>query len=308
MKLPRHFVLQVLQVVCCLSIAAYPMPLRAQSTAGQAPATQSAQSADTPLPSFEVASIRPVENNGPFVINSGCGPNPGRCTPSNVTVKMLIQTAYNVKDFQVSGGPGWISSERFDIKAKVDDSLAEQLQKLPRAQRQAQMGLMLQSLLADRFKLKVTRETKELPVFTLVVAKGGPKLTEVPPPDTEPAPHPPVYPPKAAPGEFFIWIRNGQAVIEGNATPITNLANTLSLQVKRQILDQTGLKGTYTFTLQFTPEVGIGGESLPVPGADPSDATSLFTAIQEQLGLRLESTKGPVDTIVIDHIEEPSPN
>jgi uncharacterized protein (TIGR03435 family) len=293
--------------------------LRAQSGTSQAPATSSAQSPDTPLPSFEVASIKvhPADNTGRFFVNIGCGPDPGRCTPTNATAKMLIQAAYNMKDFQVSGGPGWINSERFDIEAKVEDSLAEQLQKLPREQRQAQKSLMLQSLLADRFKLKVTHETKELPVFALVVSKGGPKLTELPPPDPEanpaPAPlpaSPGAGPPEPGPGGFFIWIANGQAGIKGNATPIANLVKMLSLQLKHQILDQTGLKDTYTFTLQFTPEVGLGGGPLPVPGADPSDAdaTSIFTAIQQQLGLRLESSKGPVDTIVIDHIEEPSPN
>src|SRR5579872_6292521 len=93
---------------------------------------QSQPATSAPLPSFEVASIKPhpSESTGRFFIRMGCGPDPGRCTPSNVTAKMLIQTAYNVKDFQVSGGPSWINSERFDIEAKVDDSLAEQLQKL----------------------------------------------------------------------------------------------------------------------------------------------------------------------------------
>ena len=241
--------------------------LRAQSGTSQAAATPSAQSPDAPLPSFEVASIRvhPADNTGRSFINMGCGPDPGRCTPTNVTAKMLIQTAYNVKDFQVSGGPGWINSERFDIEAKIDDSLAEQLQKLPRAQRQAQKSLMLQSLLADRFKLKVTHKTKELPVFALVVAKGGPKLTEVPPPDPEANPARPPLPPapglvllRRGPVEFSFGFVNGQAGIKGNATPIANLVDMLSLQLKRQILDQTGLKGTYTFTLQFTPEVGLG--------------------------------------------------
>jgi uncharacterized protein (TIGR03435 family) len=231
---------------------------------------------------------------------------------------MLIQTAYNMKDFQVSGGPSWINSERFDIEAKVEDSVAEQLRKLPRTQQQVQTRLMIQSLLADRFKLKVTHQTKELPVYALLVAKGGPKLAEVPPPDpqasTVPLPATPgAGPPTPGPGGSFIWMgAPGQATIKGNATPITNLVNLLSQQLRRQILDQTGLKGTYTFTLQFVPETGLGGEAIPVPlggaGASDTGGTSIFTAIQEQLGLKLDSTKGPVDVLVIDHIEEPSEN
>ncbi len=294
--------------------------LRAQAQSDQAPTSPSAPSAGTPLPSFEVASIKPhpADNSGRFFINMGCGPDPGRCTPTNATAKMLIQAAYDMKDFQVSGGSSWINSERFDIAAKVEDSQAEQIQKLPRAQQQAQMRLMMQSLLADRFKLKVIRQTKQLAVYALVVANGGPKLAEVPPPDPQASPEtPPPAPgaglPTPSPGGSFVAIQNGHAAIKGNATPIADLVSMLSQQLHRQILDQTGLKGTYTFTLQFTPETEFGGGPLPVPpggGTDTLDSggTSIFTAIQEQLGLRLESTNGPVDTIVIDHIEEPSPN
>jgi uncharacterized protein (TIGR03435 family) len=273
-----------------------------------------AQASDAPLPSFEVASIKPhVPDNSPGMRIMMGGPDVSHFTASNATVKMLIGTAYSVKEFQIAGGPSWINSDHFDIDAKVEDSLAEQLQKLPRAQQQAQTALMLRSLLLDRFKLQITRGTKEASLFALVVAKGGPKLKEVPPPDPQAAPGPP--PPMArggglptpAPGQSFMMMMNGLATLSANAQPIANLANLLSLQVGRQVVDQTGLKGTYEYTLQFAPQNTNDMPKGPPPPAG-DDAASIFTALQEQLGLRLESTKGPVDTITIDHIEEPSEN
>ena len=165
---------------------------------------QSAPAADThgsSALSFEVASVKkhaPDSGLGPTRIFMG-GVDISQFHVSNLTAKMLIATAYSVKDFQISGGPAWISSERWDIDAKVDDSLAAQLQKLPRQQQQAQTALMLRSLLVDRFKLQVTRSTKEGAVLALVVAKGGPKLKEVPPPDPTASTAPPSPPTASGP-------------------------------------------------------------------------------------------------------------
>jgi uncharacterized protein (TIGR03435 family) len=277
-----------------------------------------AQLSDAPLPSFEVASIRRhiADPSGRFFINLRCGQDPGRCTPTDVTAKNLIGLAYGVEDFQVFGGPSWIDSDKFDIEAKVDDSLTEQLEKLPQAERQAQLALMMRSLLADRFNLKIRHETKELAVFALVRAKGGSKLTEVPPPDfdnnTAPAQD------RAAgaglpsrPGAINFTTINGLETLTAKAVPITSLVFLLTGQTSRPVVDQTGLKGTYDFKLQFAPEAKLGSATFPLGGGQAtSDSTvaSLFTALQEQLGLRLESTKGMVQTLVIDHIEEPSPN
>jgi uncharacterized protein (TIGR03435 family) len=191
------------------------------------------------------------------------------------------------------------------------------LAKLPTEQRLDQNRLMVQSLLADRFKLSVTRSTRELPVYALVVAKGGPKLKDVTPaslygnavaipPASERGSAP--SPPPGRGTNMFIG-RDGEMILTAKSVSIANLLGILSQQLGRQILDRTGLKGTYDFTLQYTPEKSIPG--LQGPGDTPppdSSGTSIFTAIQEQLGLRLESTKGPVDVIVIDHIEKPSPN
>ncbi|MGH9575695.1 MAG: TIGR03435 family protein [Candidatus Acidiferrales bacterium] len=279
------------------------------------------QTPDAPPPSFEVASIKkhPPEGGRGMRVSMG-GPDVSRFRASNVTAKMLIATAYRVKEFQISGGPDWMNSERWDIDAKVEDSLVPELQKLPRQQQEVQQALMLRPLLADRFKLQITRSTKEGSVLALVVAKGGPKLKEVPPPDPHATPVPPTSapperggpPPMPPPGGSMMMMNGstGVATLSSNAIPISNLVNMLSMQVGRQVVDQTGLKGTYQFTLRFAPQMGLGGMPPP-PGAEPpsnSDEPSIFTALQEQLGLKLESAKGQIDTITIDHIEEPSEN
>lgn len=276
-----------------------------------------AQATDAPLPSFEVASIKPNHSGDAGThINTA---DPSRFIATNVTVEFLITYAYNMRDFQVSGGPAWVASDRFDIVAKVEDSLAQKIQKLLPAERQDQMRLLMQSLVADRFKLSISHETKQLPVYALVVAKGGSKLKEVPPPDAnsnaDSPPHPSApgaTPPSPPPGGYGMNIDNGSAVLTARAIPMSFLVTILSRPLGRQLVDSTGLKGTYDITLKWTADAGSGGGALRVApdSASASDTAgpSIFTALQEQLGLRLESTKGPVDTIVIDHIEMPSEN
>lgn len=161
---------------------------------------ESGASAAAEKPAFEVASIKRDTSNTNMVRMGGSdvtkGPDLSRFSAANVTAKMLIGFAYDMRDFQISGGPSWIGAERFDVDAKVDDDLAQQLRKLPRDHQLDQERLMMQSLLADRFQLRVTRATKELPVFALLVAKGGPKLTEAAPiTSVSAADNPPVAPP-----------------------------------------------------------------------------------------------------------------
>jgi uncharacterized protein (TIGR03435 family) len=241
--------------------------------------------------------------------------NRGRLTFSGVPIRLVISRAYDIKDFQISGGPSWIESERYDIDAKADEATAEELQKLPAEQAAKQMGLMLQSLLADRFQLRVSHATKELPIYALVVAKNGPKLHEAKAGDTYP--NGLKGPDGRAAGQGGLMrMRPGQVI--GQGRPLASLAEVLSQQLGRNVLDQTGLQGNYDFTLEWTPDPtpagmmpmgpppgGPGGDNAPPPEAN---GPSIFTAIQEQLGLKLEPTKGPVDVIVIDHIEKPSEN
>ncbi|HTZ73574.1 MAG TPA: TIGR03435 family protein [Candidatus Aquilonibacter sp.] len=272
-----------------------------------------ASQAAAAAPSFEVASIKRHTGVGGMVFLDGG--DPGRYTSSNITAKMLVEFAYGIQDFQLSGGPGWIDSERFDIDAKIDETTANKLRPLSYDQQQKLKSMMLQSLLADRFALKVTREPKELPVYALVMAKSGSKLTEVAPPGPPDKsrwalPAQGSGPPSLPPGARRMSIKNGVCTIEGNAEPLSQLTDMLSMQTGRMVLDQTGLKANYDFDLQFAVDSGPGGMPLP-PGALGSGsetAPSLFSAVQEQLGLRLESTKAPVDTITIDQIEEPTAN
>jgi len=273
--------------------------VRAQSTPPSAGPTSA---------SFEVASIKPDRSGDMrFFVRW----QPGRFNATGMTVKFLITMAYDVKDFQVSGGPGWVNSERYDVEAKEPDSITQEMDKLPREQRRQLAESMLQSLLADRFQLKLTRGTKDMPAYALVVAKNGPKLHEAKPEDTPATassgpgghPHGPMM--RMQPGQL-----NGQGV------GLSFLASVLSQQLGRQVLDQTGLKGNYDLTLKWTPEQGEGmmvggpGGGPPPEGAPPPDTSgpSIFTAVEEQLGLKLQATKAPAEVLVIDHVEKPSEN
>ena len=249
--------------------------------------------------SFEVASIKP-DNSGSSVFLFGFPP--GRFTVTNATPKTLIAWAYDVNgtSFQVIDdrllrGPAWISGKRYDVEAKEGDLNADRIGKLPASERNDQIRLMVQSLLADRFKLRVHQETRELPVYALVVAKNGPKMSES---TKEPS------------------IRTKAGEITAVAMPTRAIAEMLSRLAPsgcappelegREVRDETGLSGVYDFTLKWTsePRDPSAADSAPRGTAGPS----IFTALEEQLGLRLESTKAPVDVIVIDHIEEPTPN
>ena len=277
----------------------------------QTPPTTGSPTTNSPSPSFEVASIKP-NHSGDMSI--GISFQPGRFTTTGATVKQLIAIAYDVRDFQVTGGPSWISSDRFDIDAKEPDGLSEELSKLSPDQRHDKMGALLQSLLADRFGLKVSHTTKEYPVYALVVAKGGPKFQEAKAGDTYP--NGMKGPDGHALGHGGM-MRMGPGELEAQGVAVTFLVHQLAQQLGRNVLDQTGLKGTYDFQLKWAPDQssptmmqGPPGGGPPPDGAPPPDASgpSIFTALQEQLGLRLESTKGPVDILIIDRVEQPSAN
>jgi uncharacterized protein (TIGR03435 family) len=276
----------------------------APQTRAQAPQTTGAS-----LPSFEVAPIRPNRSgDNHFWIQF----DPGRFRVTGAKVKLLIQQAYDVRSYQVEGGPSWIESERYDIEAKEEDSQVEEESKLPREQSWGQDKLRLQRLLADRFKLRLSHTTKELPVYALVVAKNGPKLQKAKPGDTYPngmkgfdgIAHPDV-------------LRIGPGELRGQATTIARLINMLSELVGRTVVDRTGLTGAYDFSAKWTLDesptaMGIRPEdgNLEAKLSSPAEnfGSSFFTAIQEQLGLKLLSGKGPVEVLVIDHVERPSEN
>jgi uncharacterized protein (TIGR03435 family) len=272
---------------------------------------QSSPTASAPLPSFEVASIKPSQSAdfGRRIMML-----PGRFTATGVTTKFLVAFGYNVKEFQISGGPSWINLERYDIDAKEEDSLEEKLRSLPPDQRGEQLRLRVQSLLADRFKLSVTHESKELPVYALVVAKNGPKLQEAKPGDTYSNG---IKGPDGRVHSGMGLMRMGGGEMTGQGIPMANLVMMLSQQLGRTVLDQTGMKGNYNVELKWTPDqsqpaMPMGPDSAKPPADNAplpdSSGPSIFTAIQEQLGLKLESTKGPVEILAIDHVERPSEN
>jgi uncharacterized protein (TIGR03435 family) len=232
---------------------------------------------------------------------------PGKFSVTGATAKFLIIYAYNVNDFQIFGGPTWINSDKYDINAKEDDSVGPNLRKLPWMQEREKVGLMVQSLLADRFKLQVSHMTKRLPVYTLVVARNGSKLT------------PSAVAPSGSPPKRGYGLRIGRGQLTATGMSLGDLADTLARQPElsgRKVVDRTGLAGAYDITLKYTPDQNLGAKvvepevgNLAAKSQTPdSSGPSIFTALQEQLGLKLESTKGPVDVIVIDHIERPSEN
>jgi uncharacterized protein (TIGR03435 family) len=285
--------------------------LRAQASTGQAPAAAE-------RPSFDVASIK---TNKSGAMRIAMMPQPGgRFLASNVTLSMLLRTAYQLKGpEQMSGAPDWSDSEHFDIEAKAAESN-------PSRERNA---LMMQSLLADRFKLVVHRETRQLPVYALVLSKAEktgpaflPHLDDTKCADPSGPPPPPPAPGAALPtfcGGFFNMMNSGTMRLQGNKVTMEMLVAQLSNSVDRVVVDRTGLSGTFDVSLEYlSQQAGLSGfppGAGPGPGAgatpadpSPSAPPSLPTALQEQLGLKLVPQTGPVDVLVIDHVERPSEN
>ncbi len=261
--------------------------------AQQSAAPQSDEAAKSP--EFEVATIKPSR---PGADGSTYAFAPGEgLKVTNGTLKGMIEMAYNVRDFQIAGGPGWIGSQQFDIVAKSAESDAGS-QAGNSTVSVDETRVRLRALLALRFELKVHTETKELPIYILAVGKNGSKLAE---PGDENA---------EASSPAGINARCGEMI--GTSTTMTNLAYKLSVQLDRPVVDQTGLMGKYNFQLSWSPEAGPCSTQTHIDnsdvGARAADGPSLFTAIQEQLGLKLESQKGPVEVLVVDLVEQPSEN
>jgi bla regulator protein blaR1 len=276
------------------------------------PAFSQQEPAGTRL-SFEVATVKPSASGGNG-IRVSVQPG-GRFVVNNATLKMVMAVAYRVRDFQISGGPGWTGTDRWDIEAKAEEGSIPQLTPPFDPTAPNPLMLMVQSLLEDRFQLKIHREAKEMPVYELAVAKGGAKIKlaedQSPPVPPERGAPPPPKPQRGGPmprGAMGI----GRGSIEANGVPIDAFIQGLSQQLGRPIVDKTGMKGFYDIKLQWTPELGVGLVKPGGPDPDPplADASSpsIFTAIQEQLGLRLDSAKGPVDILVIDSVQKPTEN
>jgi uncharacterized protein (TIGR03435 family) len=227
-------------------------------------------------PAFEVASVK-LNRSGPG--RGGFRPEPGRLTMTNVTLKGMVRFAYSVRDFQISGGPAWFDSDHWDIAATAGREITDNERKK-----------MLQTLLEDRFQMVVRHETKELPVYALVVGKGGPKLKASTSGISE---------------RVILQAKEGVLSLTGDGVTLPKLADVLFGQVGRLVVDRTEIRGSYDFKLEFVRDSArVNGVSTD-PGPD---GASIFTAVQEQLGLKLESARAPVETLVIERAEKAAEN
>jgi uncharacterized protein (TIGR03435 family) len=249
-------------------------------------------------PRFDVASIKPAAGDPCMCINTTPG---GRVHATSMTLKFLVEMVYHVQDFQVSGGPPWLTSLRYDIEAKTDAPAKD-----------SEVSVMLQQLLADRFQLVFHRETRALPVYAIILArkdgKLGPGMVEskeggcTPPDPTKPS---------EASGKPNCGQGWGDArSLRSSSVQMDYLATSLSRLLRTKVIDQTGLTGKFDITLDWTPDERIAF-SLP-PNAAKAAAESglpdLFGALPQQLGLKLESHRESVEVLVIDHAEKPSEN
>lgn len=283
---------------------------------------------------FEVASVKPAVPMDPGRVmmvgmRGGPGtPDPIQMTFSNVSLKDLIQTAWDVKGYQVTG-PGWLESARFDIAAKV-----------PAGATKEQSRLMLQNLLAERFRLVLHHSSKEASIYALLVAKGGPKLKESvvdpnaaaaddrasdgPPPGAVAGARmamgkdgmPQLPKGFGRGGTVMMMAPGGRLRMVANGVTMAKFIDTLSNQLDRPVVDMTGLTGTYDIALDFAPDpsmmqgkMAAMGMAAPPPGMGPQStdaepAATIFSALPDQLGLRLEARKGPVELLIVDSVEK----
>jgi uncharacterized protein (TIGR03435 family) len=258
----------------------------------RAPATPPSPATEpTPPPTFEVSTVKQNTSGSAGYLFSFQN---GRFTAWNASLMSLIEReAYGITELQIREGPKWLGSQRFDIEAKTDNSLADALRTLEGDQRTLQEQLMIQGLLADRFKLVTHWETRDLPVYALVVGKKGPKIHA----STEPNNGPHTF---LSTGQFIAQDRTLEEIARA-------LTQQLSTELGRVIIDQTEIKGRYDITLKWTPDVGAAPMKYD-NASQGSSGPSIFTAIQEQLGLKLEPTRAQAQVLIIDHAEMPSGN
>lgn len=272
-----------------------------------------------PKLTFEVASIKTAAPQAMARLQGSVDGGPGTSAPGRIRftdmpLRVLIMRAYNVQSFQVSG-PSWMDSQRFDVIAKVPDGATKE-----------DGQIMLQNLLADRFKLKLHKGSKDAPIYELVVAKGGIKIKEAAQTaaaQAEGAGGPPPGPPpkgkngllRTPHGQLGIQAMvNDRMRMQGDAVTMARLTDILGMALGRPVVDKTGLTGAYDVTL-FSPEGMAAGPKSPAgggSGGNPAEAShdsndsgpTIFTALQEQLGLKLESRKAPVDLLVVESVEK----
>lgn len=217
---------------------------------------------------FDVASVKPGDPADP---SSSARSSPGRMEFRNATLKTLVRSAYGLNEFELAGGPGWAATAPFNVDAKFPPGSTRQ-----------QTSEMMQNLLADRFKLQIRRETRTMKEYALVLAKAGPRLQPSSPEDKN-------------------GTSQGPRMIRAKATPVAIFARMLISAVGAPVIDRTGVTGLYNFDLHFAPLEGTPTEA-------DAQLPFIFTAIESQLGLKLETITGPVEVVIIDHAEKPTEN
>jgi len=261
-------------------LLAFAMSIAMPSALGQSKLSPSAASTAAKRPAYDVVSIKPNKSgSGSLNVNE----NIDTYNAKNITVKGILEEAYGIRRDLISGVPGPIESAHFDVMAKIVEPDAAAIRKLTGKQR----GAMLLPILAERFQLKAHTETRILPVFELVVVSSGPKFKRSADQKSN---------------DIGTSIQGTERGTELTAHGITmaSLASSLEGQVHRPVIDRTGLAGHYDVAMKWASDTAPSSEANPGP--------SIYTALQEQLGLRLKATKGPVETLVVDHVEMPSEN
>lgn len=237
-------------------------------------------------PAFEVATVKANETGS---YGSGSRFVDGKFIATNIQIRNLMQyNAFNIALPRIVGGPKWIESSRFDIEAKVDETTLQHMEEITRSERDEMIRMLVRQLLEDRFGLKFHWEVRQMPVYVLLFEKLGPNLS------TAKSPRDPASM-MAIPGDF-----------EATSATMHEVANELTQDLTRElgrvVIDRTNLSGKFDMSLKWTPENTVISQS------EPTNEGSIFTAVREQLGLKLESAKAPVEVLVIDHMDRPSAN
>ena len=267
----KHLLLATLACISAISISF-------AQTAG----TPAAVSAQATAPTNDVMTIKPnITDSG----SMGLDTKGDHFIAHNVSLKHLLQYVYDLNEDSIAGVPAQFDTVRFDIEAKIVEPDLDALKKMNSEQRRS----MLRPLVAERFQLKTHTESRILPIYELVVVKGGPKFKLS---DDQT---------KLGWGDIGLYYNKSDIKLEGRGLPLPHLARTLADQVHRTVIDKTGLDGNYDLTLQWTPDDSPAS-------ADANSAPSIYTAVQEQLGLKLQPAKAPVEVLVVDHAAMPSEN
>jgi len=277
MYFPRRNPIRLLLALC-------PAFLISAAAPAQQPAPAQAATAPGAAPQFDVAAIH-LHESQPHEHNSiWSSPFDGHFKAENMSVVMLIQWAYEMPDTRILDVPGWARSTYFSIDAKADPAVDQQLRKMSSDAGRKVKEQMLQALLANRFKLATHTETREMPIYALVIAKGGAKLGGI------------------NDGGTVVNSWRDHLEVQGSNS-LALLAEVLADELGRPVLDRTGIAGRYHLTLKWTPD-----DAASAATSNSSAPPSIFTALEEQLGLKLVPQKGPVQVLVVDHVEMPSAN